>query len=603
VAEKPITSPIEAPEHVPDLRRLRLLYGIIFLLLAAIVARLWYLQVVEGKELAEQCQNLQYKHIRRTAPRGLIEDRNGHILAANRLRYIISVFPDDVRKHPQTLSRLAELLNLSEPDLQSQLTKWVQQVSRYDPMPIDKDVDIKTLIRVEEESFDLPGVFITREPVRYYRDDGLCSSFLGITRPITSELYARWKSRGYHMNDQVGIFGLERTYEQMLRGQAGETDYETDARGRILGQGQEIAPIPGKTLRLALDFGLQKVAAQALADTGHRGAVVALDPNNGGVLAFVSWPSYDLNQYGKIYGKLLKDPAHPLINRASDSAFACGSTFKPITATAGLQSGVITPQTQFYCPGYLRLGSRLFHCDEVHGTTGFYRAIGASCNVYFFHVGLLAGPEAIVAWAKRYGLGSRTGIDIPTETPGLLPSPEWKKKTGRGPWYPGDTLNLSIGQGYLRVSPLQLADYVAAIANGGTLWRPHFVDAIVDPITGKVQPVEPKVRGQIGFSLATRQAIVQGMEMAVQPGGTAAGIAIPGLSIAGKTGTAQAYSQGKKEDNAFFICFAPVQHPRIAIAVMVEGGGYGAQAAAPIAQKMLRYYFFHRTQQVALVHR
>lgn len=599
LAEKPLTNPVEPSEYVPDLKRLRILYTVIFFLLVCIVARLWYLQVVLGNELAEQCKNLQYKRIRRDAPRGLIEDRNGQILATNRLRYIISVFPDDVRKHPEALPRLAQLLNISEADLQAKLKQWVHDVSPYDPMPIDKDVDIQTLIRVEEESFDLPGVFVSREPTRFYRDKGLCAAFLGLTRPITKELYARWKSRGYRMTDRVGIFGLERTYEAELRGQAGETDYEADARGRILGQAQEIAPIPGKTLKLALDYGLQKVAAQALADTGHKGAVVAIDPNNGGVLAFVSWPTYDLNDYGKDYPKLLRDPAHPLINRASNSAFACGSTFKPITATAGLQSGVITTQTRFYCPGYLRIGSRLFHCDEVHGETGFYRAIGASCNVYFFHVGLLAGPKNIIAWARRYGIGSRTGIDIPTETPGLLPTPEWKRKIGQGAWYPGDTLNLSIGQGALRVSPLQLADYVAAIGNGGTLWRPHFVEAIVDPTTGKVHQIKPQVRGLVGFAQATRNAIVQGMEQAVQPGGTAAGIAIPGLTIAGKTGTAQAYSQGKKEDNAFFICFAPVEHPRIAIAVMVEGGGYGAQAAAPIAQKMLLYYFRRQLQVAA----
>lgn len=583
---------IDIPEHIPDLNRLRALFIIIGLALLAILVRLWYLQVAIGAEMAKLCVELQIKSIRRIAPRGIIEDRNGKILATSRPRFIVSITPDMALKQPGIISLLATILNQPEEILKGKLKIWVRDMGRFTPCPIDRNVDIRTLTRIQENNFDLPGVFVTREPVRFYTDNGICAALLGITRPINPDQLKRLKRQGYEGGDYIGIFGLEKSYESVLRGKVGETDFAVDARGRILHEAGKISPVPGDTLRLSLDINLQQAAASALQAAGHPGAAIALDPNTGKVLAMVSMPTFDLNDYGKDYSQLLKSPDHPLINRASGSSFPCGSTFKPVTAAAGLQSGAISTSTRFYCPGYLRLGKRIFHCDETHGSIGFYRAIGQSCNVYFFHVSELVGPAEIDSWAHRFGLGERTGIDIPSDTPGLIPSPAWKVRTGRGGWYPGDTLNMAIGQGFVRTSPLQLADFTAALANGGTLWTPQLVDTILNPVTGAaVRVIKPKARGSLGLSPENLQAIVQGMEQATAPGGTAAGLQIPGITLAGKTGTAQIYRHGQKQDNALFICFAPVQNPKIAIAVIVENGGYGTVSAVPIARQMLLQYF------------
>ncbi len=589
---------IDLPDHIPNLRRLKAFYVVIFVLLSVIIARLWYLQVVQGPELAQESTLQQIRMIRRVAPRGVIEDRSHHVLATSRTKFVVSVTPNDIKKNPQVLPRLAQLLGVSADDLQQTVQNALTSgVARFDQVPLIRDIDIETLSRLEENRLDLPGVLVTRDPVRYYSDDGMCTHILGVTRPIDADTLKRLGGKGYHGGDYVGVSGLERTYEHDLRGAAGHTDIAVDARGRMQRSLGDTSAVPGKTLRLALDLGLQQVAYKALkeqfdgkgvASGHHPGAVVALDPNTGGVLAFVSMPGYDLNSYGKSYGALLKDPFKPLINRASGSAYPCGSPFKLVTAAAGLESGSISTSSWYYCPGYLMLGRRRFRCDEIHHDVDFYRAIGASCNVFFFHTAERTEKDNIAAMAKRFGLGQKTDIDLPSDKAGLVPTPEWKRKHKLGGWYRGDTLNMSIGQGFVQASPLQLADFAAALANGGTLWRPHLVSAIIDPVTGKVQPIKPEPRGSLGLSPANRNAIVEGMRHALLPGGTAAASAIPGLSIAGKTGTVQIK---KGVDNAVFICFAPIENPRIAIAVLVEGGGYGAQTAAPIARRMLAQFF------------
>ncbi|HZO89129.1 MAG TPA: penicillin-binding protein 2 [Chthonomonadaceae bacterium] len=588
---------IGLPDHIPNLRRLKCFYAAILVLLAVIIARLWYLQIVKGPELAGLAATLRTRLIRRVPPRGEIRDAKGRVLATNRSHFVVSVLPDEMKKNPQLLPRLALLLHKTEDELADEIR--LNKTTPFDPVPVATDVDIKLLSEVEEQRLDLPGVLITKDPIRYYTDNRLCTHVLGIVRPINAEELETLRKKGYRGGDLIGKEGLEYTYEAELRGKEGGQRIEVDARGRMRRVVEEVKPLPGRTLRLTLDRDLQQVAYDALQEAfakGHPGAAVALDPRDGAVLAFVSVPSYDLNKYGTDYNKLLKDPSHPLINRVSGSKYPCGSTFKLITAAAGLETGAITPTSRDYCPGVIYLGNRAFHCDRRtgHGALGFYDAIGESCDVYFWHVGMRVGAENLAAWARRFGVGSKTGIDLPVDTPGRVPTDRWKRKYGYGPWRPGDTLNMAIGQGFVGVSPLQLAVYTAALANGGTRLRPQLVREIIDYSSGKpvvVHRLKRQVRGTLGLSKAYRDAIVEGMRRALEPGGTAGRCAIPGLSIAGKTGTAEAVIHGKDVSHSVFVCFAPVENPKIAIAVLVEGGGFGADTAAPIARRILGRYF------------
>jgi len=585
---------INLPDHIPNLKRLVVLYALIGSMLGAIIMRLWFLQIVMGQELAQQSQTQQIKRIRRVAARGLIVDRNGKVLASSRPKFVVSVTPDDMRKNPQVLPRLATLLNVTEQDLADKIEAG-RGISRYDPVPLERDVDIKILSQIEEQRWDLPGVLVTRDPVRYYADNTLCTHILGITQPIPKEnrdLLVRLTAKGYHNGDYIGREGLERTYEEELRGQEGGTDVAVDSRGRILKALEEHPPVSGHTLKLGLDLDLQRVAWQALKEQydvkGHPGAIVALDPNDGSVLAMVSMPTYDLNSYGKSFKALEADKKSPMINRAISSVYPCGSSFKLVTAGAGLETGTTTTYTTDYCSGGIRLGRWPFRCLEVHGSVAFYRAIGASCNVFFYHTAQRAGGPALSFWARQYGLGARTGIDLPGEKRGNVPDEAWKRKRFHDHWRMGDTYNMAIGQGGVQTSPLQLANFVSGLANGGTLWKPHLVKAIIDPITSVARPVTPEVHGKMGLKPRNRDAIVEGMRRALLEGGTAHGVAIAGLEVAGKTGSVQVR---KGVTNSVFVCFAPIERPKIALAVLVENGGYGAETAAPIARRLLTQFF------------
>ena len=606
---------ISLPDHIPDLRRLYGFRAVIVLLLSIIGLRLWYLQLVKNAELSELSQTQSVKLLRRVAPRGVIMDAKGEVLATSRAKFVVSLAPDDAKKHPETLARLALLLGMPEDDLRDRVLptrigpngkKIVLRGKPFDPVPLDRDVDIKVLSQIEEQRLDLPGVVVSRDPVRYYKDNKMCAHLLGDTGLINEDQMRNPKYTSYHGGDYVGRDGLEAHYEQELRGEDGGEYVTVDARGRTLRRVSENKPRAGHGLKLALDLSLQKTAYDLLKEQfdgknrrnpgSHTGAIVALDSANGEVLALVSMPSYDLNTYGENYAILDKDKARPLFNRATSAALPCGSPFKLITAAAGLEAGKVGQYTTYFCPGYKRIGNRIFRCDEVHRNTAFEKAIGASCNVYFYTVAEDVGPDALAEWAKKFGLGKTTGIDLPSGQPGRVPSPAWKRKVARDPankiWYPGETANMAIGQGDLLVTPIQLANYTAALANGGTLWRPHLVREIVDtsgPKTTVVQAIAPEARGNLGLKPENLNLIVAGMRKTMQKGGTAFACAIPGLDIAGKTGTVEI----KQQRNSMFVCFAglPGEKPRIALAILVEGGGYGSETAAPMARRLLAQYF------------
>lgn len=589
---------IELPDHIPNLRRLKLFYSVLLLGFCVIIARLWYLQIMNGAAFAAMAETQRSRLVRRIAARGEILDAKGRVLATSRFHYVVSVLPDEIKKNPQVLPRLAQLLQTTVEDLNALIAE--NRTTPFDPVPVKADADIRLLSQIEEQKLDLPGVLVTKDPLRFYRDAQVCTHVLGVVRPISAEKLEKLRDQGYRGGDTIGVEGLEATYEAELRGKEGGQRVEVDARGRMRRQIEEIKPVAGHTLRLTLDYGLQKVAYDALREElgkGHPGAAVALDPRDGAVLALVSTPSYDLNRFGEDYGKLLKNPNTPLVNRAASSFYPCGSPFKLITAAAGLETGAITPTSGDYCGGSIYLG-RTWHCHKRsgHGPVSFTRAIAVSCDVFFWHVAMRTGPEAIAAWAKRFGLGAKTGIDLPpsVDSKGIVPTDAWKRKRFHQPWMAGDTLNMAIGQGFVGVTPLQMANFTAALANGGTLLRPQLVREVIDTSSGHpkvTRRLKREERGSLGLKPEFRDAIVEGMVRVMQRGGTAGHIAIPGLSIAGKTGTSEVYRHGKKANSPVFICFAPVEKPRIAIAVLLEGGGHGGEVAAPIARRMLAQYF------------
>ncbi len=587
---------IAPPDHIPDYRRMHVFYAIMASLLAVIVVRLWYLQIVKGPELAAESELRRTRTVRRLAARGSIEDTHGHILATNRFRFVVSVVPFEINKNPDVLPHLAQILHRTETDLTDEID--ANTLTQFDPVPVADDVDIALLTQIEEQQLDLTGVVISRDPERYYTDDKLFTHTLGFTGRVTRAQIKKISAANYQNGDYIGTDGLEKTFETELRGKDGGQVVAVNAKGRILAHLDDMPPIPGHTLRLTLDYDLQKVALNALMEeltqTGHPGSAVAIDPNTGAVLALASAPSYDLNAYRQEIGKLLKDPQKPLINRAVNSPQPCGSTFKLVTAAAGLETNSIQPEARIYCPGSLRLGNHTFHCDKRsgHGSLTLEDAIGQSCDVYFWRVAQRVGEETLEKWAHRFGLGETTDIDLPPSraAKGLIPNAAWKQKTKRGPWMQGDLLNMSIGQGYVGVTTLQLANFTAALANGGTLWRPQLVREVRDvsgPQPQILRTMQPIKKGDLGIRSENRAAIVEGMRRTLAKRGTAETVAIPGMEVAGKTGTAQVT---KTEDNSVFVCFAPLDHPKIAIAVLVEKGGHGSDVAAPIARRMLNQY-------------
>lgn len=588
----------------PDYRRLHALYAVLFLFFGAIVVRLWYLQVVKNEEFLLLAEKQRTRQIRRKAPRGEIVDTKGRVLASSHPHYVVAALPDEVNKHPEVLPRLIQLLNL-RPELVSEQME-ASKHSPSDPVPLLEDVDVATLALVEENLVKLPGIFIDTEPKRVYQDSQTCTHALGIVRPISREKLAKVQDEGYRPGDYVGVEGIEASYEQQLRGVDGGQYVEVDVKGRVRKALDERPSVPGHTLQLTLDLDLQKVAYQALQEQlsyGRTGAIVAMDPQDGAVLAFSSSPSYDLNRFDSDYSEWIKNPQHPLYNRVTLMGQACGSPFKLITAAAGLESGTLHTYSGDYCPGYIMVGKQRFHCDKRsgHGNLDFYQAIAASCDVFFYHAGMNTEIENLEKWARNFGLGSKTGIDLPPqfESAGTIPSPDWKKRRFRrshtkNPWVKGDLVNMSIGQGYLRITPLQLAVFTSALANGGEVLKPQLVREIRDVSSGQpivLHRLEKQVRQQTGLRAEYRNAIVEGMKRVLMEHGTASGVAIPGLSVAGKTGTVERMEKGEQVNDSVFVCFAPAEKPRIAIAVIVQKGNHGSETAAPIAKRLLLQYF------------
>jgi penicillin-binding protein 2 len=569
--------------------RLTALAVLIALLMGVLVVRLWQLQVLQGASYLQLSEENRVRDYSVTAPRGVIYDRKGRPLVTNRPSFTVAILPLEMRAPEQVLPRLAAVVGVPVEEIRSRIHAGRQRP--FEPVRVRRDVGQTIVTRIEENRLDLPGVVILVEPVRSYLHGKIAAHVLGHLGEISEGELAELREQGYKLGDLIGKDGIERTYEAVLRGTDGWLRVEVDAMGRPLRVLARLAPVPGRSIVLTLDLDLQKAAYAALAGSGHEsGAVVALDPRNGDVLALVSTPSYDPNRFAvgisaRDWAELISDRRHPLLNRASGAAFEPGSVFKVVTATAALEERLATRSSVFYAPGFFRLGRWVWKDLGVWGNVNFITGIANSINVVFYTLGYRLGGERLAAYARQMGLGSRSGIDLPGEVAGTIPSPSTKQQLVGEPWYPGDAVNMSIGQGAVTVTPLQAARMMALVANNGRLVRPRLLLMTMERDGSRQRT--PPVAGTVPFRAATFATLHEGL-VAVVERGTGRASKIDGLPVGGKTGSAE---NPRGKPHAWFAGYAPAGSPRIVLIAFVEHGYRGGRTAAPIVRAVLTTAF------------
>ncbi len=573
-------------------------FGVIILLLfLALASRLWYLQIARGDDFRDDAAANQHRRILVRAPRGTILDRHGVLLAANRPRLALYATPD-VAKNPVVLTRLAALLRVTPDEIRQTIADTQQ--NPYDPLRIALDVPMTTVTQIEENKPFLPGVSTQPEPVRWYPKGALAAHLIGTMGRINTNEWNAHKGQGYFNDDFLGKSGVEAAYESYLRGTPGGTDVQIDAHGRTVRALNTQDAAPGGSVTLTLDAPTQAAAERVFKEHEFVGAAVALDPRTGAVLAMASAPTFDPDKFAtgitaKDWDPLHKSDAHPLLNRAIQAMYPPGSTFKPVVAAAGWETGAITPSSGVYCPGSYHLGRARFGCWETHGATDFTKAIAQSCDVFFYVYGQKIGPDRLSYYSKQFGLAEKTGIDLGGEDIGSIPSPAWKAKRFHklGPafdqWYGGDTLHMSIGQGDVLTTPLQMARVAATFANGGSVLKPYVVAKVTGGATGRMlYQSSPTVVRHVPVSAAHMEIVRRAMRVTVT-NGTGKVVNFKEVAVAAKTGSAQTH--GAAKTHGLFICFAPYSHPTIAIAAIVEHGGHGGDTAGKVARAMLQAYF------------
>lgn len=573
-----------------DYKRMILFY-IIVGFFAILVFQLFQMQIINHKYYDEKSAENSIKGIVQTPLRGVFYDRNLEIVVNNKSAYTILVLPS---LYDRKLDHILETVLGTDTGYVDKILKSNAQFSKYLPVRIQRDVSFNVIAWLEENKESLPGVSYIVEMEREYPDSIKGSHMFGYTKEISRYQLENDKEEYYTMGDFIGNNGIEKTYEKYLRGRKGVNYILVDSRrretGRFKNGTNDKESIKGEDLVLTIDADAQRVAEKSF--EGKKGALVAIEPQTGEILALVSAPEYDLNNFTTVTSKdvwtrLNTDPDKPLFNRATLSANPPGSTFKILGAIAGLEEGIITPQSIINCPGGFYFG-RLFKCHGgAHGALNVERAIEKSCNTFFYSLILRVGLDKWSDYASRFGFGKKTGIDIGEERAGILPSSKYyNKRYGPNGWTKGYVVSLGIGQGELSVTPLQLAQYTALIANNGKSKKPHLVKGYLNSDTKKIVPfrfddIDTRV------SQKTFDVVKHGMFLVVNGAGTASGAKIPGVTVAGKTGTAQ-NPHGK--DHAWFIGFAPYENPKIAVAVLVENAGFGATWAMPIARDVMKKY-------------
>lgn len=590
--------------------RVKKIAGIVLVCMLLVIGRLYYLQAIRGNFYRLFSEENSIREAAIPALRGMMLDRNGVALVENRAAFDLVLIPQYVLDKKKVFSSLERFLNIPRPLLETAWSKRLGQPA-YQPIVLleDTDMDVVSWVRSHKSPWgrlrsdlDLRGVEVRLRYEREYPDSDIASHVLGYLREVDRERLKKLEEKTpgrYRKGDQVGIGGLEQKWDLVLRGEDGFQQKVVNAVGREISFAAVEEDLiqkeakGGAQLQLTLDSRLQKIARNYF--QGKRGAAVALDPRDGAVLLFYSAPSFDLNRLGgekgnEYWSEIADHPDRTLLNRAVQGAYPPGSTYKMVVGLAGLQEGVIKPGSQFHCSGGLQFGNRRFGCwkSEGHGTVSIHGALVASCDVFFYNVGLKLGVDRLARYAQGFGLGSLTGIGFPSERSGLIPTSEWKQRVYKSPWHEGETLSIAIGQGYNLVTPLQSAVMISVIANGGRRVHPYLV---------KNQPTHPSSPKDVVFSKETVEIIRKSLiGVVAEDEGTAHRLSLLQIPMGGKTGTSQVVSLGKScgggrcEDHAWFVAFAPAENPVIAIAVLVENGGHGSSAAAPLAGELIKEY-------------
>jgi penicillin-binding protein 2 len=588
--------------------KLLFLKTIVVSLFLFLAGRLFYLQIVRGDYFQEQAELNMTRELLVPAPRGPVFDRKGRLMASNRPLFEVKVLPGQVENLNRLVHALSSLLNLDPVKLKKILMEYSQ--SSYEPVTVMENLDPAAVARVSEIIPDLPGVYLSAFPLRKYPDLTLAAHVLGYVGEITAEELKARSADGYRPGDLMGKVGIEREYDLQLKGKPGRRLFQVDVSGKVTKLLREEGSVPGDSIYLTLDKKAQRAAETSLLKTIEiiskkndqpcAGSVVAVDPSNGRVLAMANYPTFDPNLFAEgitsgQYEALLSDRLRPMLDRAIACTFPCGSTFKMITGSAALQENICRPDSVFDCTGVFYLGREPFNCFERsgHGRLNFIDAIAVSCDVVFYRLGHALGLARLRRYASSFGIGALTGIDLPGESPGLLPDEKWKMENYGEPWYSGDTVNLSIGQGFLGTTPLQMAMVTSAVANGGTLYRPALLLRMESPEGKVLYDFKPAVIGKTAAGDEKLALIRRGMRAAVLRG-TAVSADSPLVEIAGKTGTAEnvpTHDNPLGRNHAWFVSFAPWKKPAIAVCVFLEqSGGFGGQWAAPIARKVIETY-------------
>lgn len=578
--------------------RFRYLYWIVIFIFAALICRLVYLQLFEGSYYHGLADGNRLRAIPIAAMRGVMYDRNGQILVGSRPSFMVTYVPTKKGISDAELDSLSKLLNVPKDKLQEKIAKGKNS---FEPTILAQDLTQDIVTRVEERRNDLPGVSVDVQPIRYYPYNSMAAQVFGYVGQIDEEDMKRLKGQeGVSSITQIGRAGLEAYYDDLLRGKDGGRQVEVDASGTPVKEMERKNPVPGHNFHLTIDLNLQKATEDALDRQVANGigthgiAAVAIDPNTGAVLAMASRPSYNPNWFTrgiteKEWAQINNNPAHPMENRVIAGEYPPGSTFKLITGTAALELKKVTPDELIFDSGRHWLVDMRNAGGEALGWLNFTEALAKSDNVYFYELGRRVGIDKLAEYARMFGMGKKTGIALRGEATGLVASEEYKKKNFNQDWYLGDTFNSAIGQGFQLVTPLQAAMIVSEVANGGIQYKPFLVSRI-DNLDGTPYKIfAPEQVGTLPVSKSTLDLVREGMRNVAEESGTAGSLfaGFP-IQVAGKTGTAENFGGA---DHAWFVAYAPFDHPRIVIAVLTEQGGFGALASGPVAKSMLEEFF------------
>ena len=593
--------------------RIAVAAGVVVLAFAVLIGRFVYLQVIQHDYYTTRAEDNRISLVPIAPNRGVIFDRNGTVLARNYSAFTLEITPSKVENLDETIENLSKIVEILPKD-KRRFRKLLEESKSFESLPIRTRLSDEDVAKFAANRYIFPGVEVKARLFRQYPLGAIASHALGyinrINKTDLAVIEANEQEANYRGTDHIGKTGLEQKYEFQLHGETGYEEVEIDAGGRAVRSLSRTAPVSGNNLTLTLDARLQEITEKAFGD--RRGALVAIEPSTGGILALVSTPTFDPNLFvdgirSEEWNQLNNSPDRPMVNRALNGAYPPGSTFKPFMALAALETGKRTPNQTISDPGFFNFGGHQFRDDKKggHGLVDMYKSIVQSCDTYYYMLANDMGIDSIARFMGDLGLGKKTGVDIEGESEGVLPSPEWKKRRFRRPeqqkWFAGETISIGIGQGYNAYTPIQLAQAVATVANNGVLFRPHLVRYITDSKTGEKTLIEPEPLRTLPWKPQNIETIKRAMVGVNKEGTGARAFAGAEYVSGGKTGTAQVFSlkgadyrSGKLKqelrDHALFIAYAPADNPKIALAVLVENGGFGAASAAPIARMVIDYY-------------